>query len=387
MSLEIEELQANAPTSESHIVEVGDKKEEVFVDQEKGPLVYTLDGNYSYFLQQTKTHMFGPCHKHGFAKQKPWWGMSDTHKQIILEQSARKNLALIDFKGKEFFKNAKLPSKRMIAMATQAMGMGGSMQPMFLQEPHELPVLCLWYSGGLDPTQGREQMAPMVKAAKEAGLKHVLVLDYPDTYNIQGEGSAPWCRYVDRLIEEIDKDPDRRNKPLIFLGHSRGATPAATTAAKLGKRVLKLYALSSGGPVPGQPSPFQQLSMAFKASTDLDLLKWFCGLNPVPLLLGVMRSVMSGEMTIEESPYLTEKVGLMKRQYVNAIWPDMQKDFKVLPIPILAVAGKYDPNESKPSMDVWKVWSTKKVKVQFIEAAHMDTTNHTKFFIADMVKL
>mmetsp|Transcript_65406 Transcript_65406/g.181457 ORF Transcript_65406/g.181457 Transcript_65406/m.181457 type:complete len:388 (+) Transcript_65406:74-1237(+) len=373
------------PASESHVVEVGDRKLQVFVHPERGPLVYTLDGNYGYLAQQQKGYYWGPYHKHGSAAVKPWSSMAPTEREIQLIFAAKKNLALLDFKGAEFFANARLPSKHMIAAAQRALGMGDHTE--FLQEDDKLPVLCCWYSGGLDPNQGREQLEPIVKAARKAGLKHVLVLDYPDTYGIEGEGSAPWAHYVDRLVREVDAEPERRGRELLLFGHSRGATPAMTVAARLGQRVLKVYVASSGGPLPDQPSPFKGLSDYFKAKRDLDLLKWFCSLNPVPTMLRIMESVQSGEIAIEDSQYLADKLTLMKRHYVNAIWPDMQTDFKVLAVPILAVAGKRDASLSKQSMDMWKLWSTKEVKVKLIEAGHMDTANHTDIFISDMVKL
>eukprot|EP00969_Alexandrium_andersonii_P228785 10104487-Alexandrium_andersonii.AAC.1 len=48
---------------------------------------------------------------------------------------------------------------------------------------------------------------------------------------IRDRGSARWHRDVDRLVQEIDSDPDRKHRKLIFFGHIRGATPAMTVAA------------------------------------------------------------------------------------------------------------------------------------------------------------
>lgn len=388
MALELAENDGdNFPCEESFLVDVKGKQEEVFIDPEKGPLVYTLDGNYTYFLQNIRPHRYGPVHKHGFCAARPWTGLSPSQQYVVVDQAARKNVAMREFKGKEFFANAHLPTKRQIAVANYAMGASAKLKPEFSQAEHQRPVLCIWYSGGLDPTQGREQMEKLVNEARQAGLQHVLVMDYPDTYGITGQGSAPWCRYVEYMVKELDSDPDRRQRPVILLGHSRGATPAMTMAAKLGDRVLKVYCLSSGAPVPGYPSPFQQMSAFFRAMRDIDLLRWFCSMNPVPLLVGVMKSVEDGTMTIYDSPFLTEKVALMKRQYVNTCWPDMKKDFIKIHAPILVVAGKKDETVTTEAAELWKEWTSKSAKVKSLDCGHMETAGFTDVLIADMVQL
>jgi len=41
----------------------------------------------------------------------------------------------------------------------------------------------------------------------------------------------------------------------------------------------------------------------------------------------------------------------MRKQYMNAIWPDMDKDFQVIPSPIMAVGPRYDPDAKREYME------------------------------------
>mmetsp|Transcript_85899 Transcript_85899/g.243617 ORF Transcript_85899/g.243617 Transcript_85899/m.243617 type:complete len:403 (-) Transcript_85899:95-1303(-) len=380
----------------------GSELENVSVDLEKGPRVKQADGTWTSFdwrVNQAPSPV-GPSDRKEYKKE--WFQLTRSEQDIMLTIVARKNRAMRELIESPGYKMPELPDFLASFKPNQApwQTMPRDQQAIWWQKmskppaqgfdmpEDQMPVLCLWYSGGMDTTQGRDQLANLVDAAMDAGLKHVLVMDYPDTYGIVGEGSKPWASYVDRLVQEIDKDPDRRGRQLILLGHSRGATPAMSVATRLGgRRVLKVYCVSSGAPIEGQKSPFQLLSEGFKASTDLDLLKWFCSLNPVPILLRMMQAVESGDMTIEDSTFLKEKVDLMKRQYVNAIWPDMSKDLRIVNVPIMVVAGTKDYNETPEAMHRWKNWSTKEVTVKFIEAGHMDTVDHTDIFISDMVGL
>jgi len=185
-----------------------------------------------------------------------------------------------------------------------------------------------------------------------------LVLHFPDAYGMTEEGSDPWPRYVDRLVEEIDREPSRRGRPLLLFGHSRGNAPAMTVAARLKERVLKVYIASSNAPIPGEPSPFKALSERFKASGDTGLLEWFVSLQPGNLMLeGMLQSVRSGEMRIEDSAFLNAKIGLMRRQYMDAMWPDMDRDFAGVTAPILAFLPRSDATCSVEGMELWKQWT------------------------------
>mmetsp|Transcript_65604 Transcript_65604/g.211664 ORF Transcript_65604/g.211664 Transcript_65604/m.211664 type:complete len:403 (-) Transcript_65604:93-1301(-) len=376
--------------------------ETVNIDLDRGPLVKQADGSWTY-MKVCDNPVYGVPTGTREVKEnhKSWPEMSRSEQDVTLIIVARKNRAMRELLESPGYKPPALPDFlagfKPNHMPWQTLSedkqnswwtkMSQPPKEVFEQAEEDQPVLVCWYSGGLDKNQGREQLSGILEAAGKAGLKHRMVMDFPDAFGIEGEGSIHWGKYVDKVVEEIDKDPDRHGRKLILFGHSRGATSAMTVATRLGRRVLKVYVLSSGAPVPGEPSPFQMLSEGFKKSTDVDLLKWFCSLNPVPVLIRMMQSVEKGDMKISDSGYLKEKVALMKRQYVNAIWPDMQKDFKVINVPIMAVAGKQDQNESKESMERWKIWSTNEVTVRFINAGHMDTVDHTGMFITDMIGL
>lgn len=237
------------------------------------------------------------------------------------------------------------------------------------------PVFVAWYSGGFSAKDGEALLEPLTTAVKMAfPAVDVLVLHYPDVYNIEGEGSEPWPTYVDRLVEEIDKEPSRKDRPLILFGHSRGNAPCMTLAARLGARVLKIYIAATPAPIPGQPSPFKALSDTFKQTGDVGLLQWFVGLNPGNLMMeGMCKGVVSGEMKIEDSPFLNSMMTLMRRQYRDAMWPDMERDFKGVVSPILAFGPRLDLDVSLETMQGWGLWTTGGAKVKMISGAgHMD---------------
>merc|ERR1712150_275982 len=143
-----------------------------------------------------------------------------------------------------------------------------------------------------------------------------------------------------------------------------------------------------GAPVHGEVSPFQKLSEAFKGGTDLDLLRWFANLNPVPVLLRTLESVENGELKIEDSKYLTDKVLLMKRQYVNAIWPDMERDMRPIQSPILAVAGNQDQDNPPRSMQGWRLWTSVDFELKSVNSGHMEVFTPIKATLAaDMIRI
>mmetsp|Transcript_129245 Transcript_129245/g.326233 ORF Transcript_129245/g.326233 Transcript_129245/m.326233 type:complete len:292 (+) Transcript_129245:80-955(+) len=236
------------------------------------------------------------------------------------------------------------------------------------------PIFVAWYSGGFHKEKGEELLTMLLDSVKREFL-HIdtLVLHYPDVYDIEGEGSDPWPSYVDRLIQEIDQEPSRAGRPLILFGHSRGNAPAMTVAARLGQRVLKIYLAASDAPVIGEPSPFQRLSERFKREGDLGLLEWFVSLNPGNRAMeSLYTSVASGEMKIEDSKFGESMITLMRRQYKDAIWPDMERDFKGVCSPIMAFRPEHDPSSTRAGMDRWKEWTTSSARAKVvIRATHM----------------
>lgn len=388
----------------------GDEEEEVQVDPIKGPLVEQWDGSLTHFAwgENNGTSHVGPtdCRE----LNRSWKEQGRTEQTIILHMVAKKNKKLREWRGSAPKRaiDPQLPDFLVDASHSAEFCSGAARwkpawtmwddsardnffarmsesPPSYEDEEKEFrgPILCCWYSGGLTPEKGREQLAGVVKAARKAGIE-ALVLDFPDSYGIQGEGSAPWAGYVDRLVQEIDGEPSRRGRPLIVYGHSRGATPALTVAAKLKARVLKVFVLANGAPKKGQPSAFQFLAEAFKQGTDMDLLKWFAGLNPSPVLHRTIASVESGEIKLSDSKYLLEMLATMKKQYVNTIWPDMSKDMDGITAPITVVSPRKDPDAQPPACWGFKEWTSGTVDVKVVDAGHMDVVNHYADLVRDM---
>lgn len=399
----------------SVMIDVGSgEAEEVKVDSEKGPLVVQWDGSHTYYnmSENQNTNTVGPRDVRDVCR--PWIEKTITDQKIILDMVARKNRKLRDWlestpQGKidpmlpDFLVNAGKSGEYCKGAArwqptwttwdaekTNEWFMQMSvLPPDFEEEEPELkgPILCCWYSGGLTKEKGRDQLSGLTAAAKKAGIEP-LVLDFPDSYGIEGDGSSKrWAEYVNRLVEEIDKEPSRKGRPLFLFGHSRGCTPALTVAAKLKTRVLKMFLLASGAPKKGVPSPFQFLAEGFKKGTDMDLLKWFAGLNPSPVLHRTIQAVEQGDIKLSDSKYLMDMLDTMKKQYVNTIWPDMNTDMEGITCPITAVSPRKDPDAQPPACWGYKELTSGRCDVKVVDAGHMDVVNHHKELIADMVGL
>jgi len=241
------------------------------------------------------------------------------------------------------------------------------------------PLLAIWYSGGFSVKEGRKYVDEFREAAKKNGQECV-VLDHWDAYGIEGRGTANWPEYINRCIEEIDKEPHHRGRDLFLFGHSRGATAAVCTAAQLGSRVKKVYVVSTPGPTPGEESFFANLSEHFKAEArkgelqgDLALLDWFLSLDPAnPVLRAMIASLKKGEITISDSPFLSEKLDVMKKQYREAMWPDMQRDHGPIEAPILVVSPALDPGAQPEGCQKWAHWTNGGFELESVRAGHMD---------------
>jgi len=237
------------------------------------------------------------------------------------------------------------------------------------------PIFVGWYSGGFHQKDGEALLEPLMSAVQhEFPQMETMFLHFPDAYGMTGEGRDPWPAYVDRLVEEIDKEPSRTGRPLILFGHSRGNAPAMTLAKRLGPRVLKVYIASSAAPVPGDVSPFETLSLKFKETGDIGLLQWFVSLNPGNLMMENMcKSVMNGEMAIEDSPYLNAMITLMRTQYKDAMYPDMERDFKGVASPLFVFGPRQDPGCPYDAMQLWSAWTSGDCKVKMLSGVgHMD---------------
>lgn len=80
-------------------------------------------------------------------------------------------------------------------------------------------------------------------------------------------------------------------------------------------------------------------------------------------------------MRIEDSAFLNAKIGLMRRQYMGAMWPDMDRDFAGVTAPILAVLPRSEATCSVECMELWKQWAAapQRSRLKRISGAgHMD---------------
>mmetsp|Transcript_18513 Transcript_18513/g.49657 ORF Transcript_18513/g.49657 Transcript_18513/m.49657 type:complete len:288 (-) Transcript_18513:84-947(-) len=245
------------------------------------------------------------------------------------------------------------------------------------------PVLVGWYSGGFYKEEGRGLLKDIMETAKEYGMRDTLVLDHPDEYNMEGEGYEPYRRYVDVLIERIDEDPERTGRPLLLFGHSRGACAAMAVATRLGARVLKVYIVATGAMVPDQPSGWEQMSLAFKKGGDELILGWLLSMQPGNLVLArAFEAAKANDGTLQamysESKWLTSMVTLTRRQYREAMYPDMTKDVQVLSIPLCAVSPLQDPSTQPEHNAGWNLMTTAECEQLTVDAGHMDVLKAKK---------
>eukprot|EP00930_Biecheleria_cincta_P064792 TRINITY_DN50458_c0_g1_i1.p1 TRINITY_DN50458_c0_g1~~TRINITY_DN50458_c0_g1_i1.p1 ORF type:complete len:651 (-),score=119.39 TRINITY_DN50458_c0_g1_i1:68-2020(-) len=241
-----------------------------------------------------------------------------------------------------------------------------------LDNPDQSPVLVCWYSGGFSQEQGRELLAALLEAAADVGLE-TLVLHFPDSYGIQGQGSEPWPAYVDRLIEEIDRAPERRGRPLFLFGHSRGCTPAMSVAKRLGQRVLKVYCAACAAPKPGEESHFKAMAEHFQKGSEIDMLRWLYSIQPDNEMLQVLVSEAESEgMESIRGPFVDSMLDIVKRQYRDAVWPDMQRDFSIIPAPIMAISPTRDATVQPNLMTGWKLWTSAHFSFREVDAGHME---------------
>ncbi|CAE7400326.1 yacO [Symbiodinium sp. CCMP2592] len=160
-----------------------------------------------------------------------------------------------------------------------------------------------------------------------------------------GEGREPWATYIDLLVGEINKAAGATDRPLILFGHSRGAAPATCVAYRLGTRVKKVYIVACGAMKAQEPTGWELLSQRFKEGGDRDLLKWFSSIQPDNLLLrrtAFEASLREFEEQITSSKMMSDMLHVMRTQYRDAMFPDPDRDFGCMPVPIMAVSPLQD---------------------------------------------
>lgn len=202
-----------------------------------------------------------------------------------------------------------------------------------VKPPPKPPLFCAWYSGGFSKADGEKLLQPLMDTIHIAGVQKSSVLHFPDAYDMFGdgwEGREPWSKYVDKLVEEINKVAESESQPLILFGHSRGASPAICVVSRLGARVKQVYIAACGAMQAGEPTAWETLSLNFKKGGDRELLTWFYSLQPDNVFL--KRAVEKGDDEFEEqvhsSKFLSEMLSLMRRQYRDAMYPDPDRDFR-----------------------------------------------------------
>lgn len=368
--------------------------QEVQVDPRRGPLLQQRDGSLEFLSVAENGWNFngtGCRDTQQYAKAWPEVGVTD--RNIMLSIAARKNRAvqqLGPLKAQElpdFLQGFAPQSWNAEEQNSFFAALSGPADQGLVRDPAAWPVLVVFYSGGMSKQQGRSLVAEFLEAAAARGLADQVVLDHADQYDIEAEGTDGWPQYVDALVRELDSK-DWHGRPVLIWGHSKGATAAMTLAARLGPRVLKVYVCASPAPNMGEVSPFQTMAEDFKKGTELDLLEWFCRLNPDRALRRMVEACEKGELEIDSSPYLQGKLSLMKRQYVNCVYPDMERDFQVIHSPIMALWPSLDLSSPKEGMEAWQVWTTGDFAVKRISAGHMDCPRvyeHHDQVVADML--
>mmetsp|Transcript_45522 Transcript_45522/g.117701 ORF Transcript_45522/g.117701 Transcript_45522/m.117701 type:complete len:391 (-) Transcript_45522:121-1293(-) len=370
--------------------------QEVTVDPKSGPLVRQRDGSMQPMRVADNNWCFntnGCRNVREYAKQ--WSEMGVSERTILLDIAARKNRAILELGDAQ---PMELPDflQGLMPWKFDAEDQNSFFQAMtgltndMPADGEDHPVLVLFYSGGMSPQQGKELIAEFLETAKGKGFHDQVILHHADQYDIDVEGTDGWPMYVDALVDAIDSKPELRGRPLFIWGHSKGTTAAMTLAARVGSRALSVYLCASGAPTPGEVSPFQTMAENFKKGTDLDLLKWFCTLNADRALHRMVEACEKGELEVSSSPYLQGKLAVMKKQYVNTVYPDMERDFQVLSTPIMALWPQTDQTSPKESMEAWQVWTTGPFKLQKVAAGHMDclrVREHHDNVVADMVRI
>mmetsp|Transcript_33981 Transcript_33981/g.108020 ORF Transcript_33981/g.108020 Transcript_33981/m.108020 type:complete len:130 (+) Transcript_33981:73-462(+) len=105
-------------------VDLGGWKETVLVHPEGGPQILQPDGSYAFGRQTEYYWVGGPSSfKPLLVKGKTWEKMTSTEKAVQIEIAAKKNAALRERLGNEFFTYAALPSRERIMAAKKELGM------------------------------------------------------------------------------------------------------------------------------------------------------------------------------------------------------------------------------------------------------------------------
>lgn len=240
-------------------------------------------------------------------------------------------------------------------------------------ERRDYPVLVCWHPGGFKPKDGSKMLEVLMATAFEAGLEDQLVLSYPETYGIEGEGCERWSAYVDELINLIDKSPKRAGRSLLLWAHGSGVYAAMSVASRLEKRVLKVYLNFNGPPVVDGYNTMVEAHKWFRTEDEMWLQSLVRITPENAFLQDCSARVLSGSLDIK-SAWLQDLLRLSRRHYINQIYPDVQRDLKVIASPILAVTSLGASSVVGPpdSVRAWSSWTSGEFRLEVIDSGLYD---------------
>jgi len=216
----------------------------------------------------------------------------------------------------------------------------------------------------------------IVAGAQRHGIKRTLVLGHTNHYKIVGEGYEYWPKYIDKVVEEIDRIKDYKDRPLLLFGHSKGTEVALSLATRLSTRVLKVYVVANGPILLGQATAWERLSADFKKSGEAGMLRWLASLQPENAMLGKIASLPPEAMReeIAQSKWLRETVELMTVQYKDAAFPRMRgdsPDIGLLSCALVAVSPTKDMGALPHVVEKWAANTTGCFQMITVNATHM----------------
>merc|ERR1712232_655014 len=203
------------------------------------------------------------------------------------------------------------------------------------------------------------------------GICDTFYCDQPVGYPIPGEGHEPYPRYVDLLVEDIDKDPGRKGRPLVLLAHGWGAPHALALATRLGPRVVKVYIIRDNPPLmPGGLPSFYDDHNKWCKQAGNSILEWLRVANPNALFETACKaSPKELKKMFAESPYFTRVVNYATLAFRDGIYPDMSKDIQVISSPMCVITPKQNTPDGNPDM-TWILWTSGPYNVYMIDDYH-----------------
>mmetsp|Transcript_40220 Transcript_40220/g.120325 ORF Transcript_40220/g.120325 Transcript_40220/m.120325 type:complete len:445 (+) Transcript_40220:3-1337(+) len=233
------------------------------------------------------------------------------------------------------------------------------------------PVLVCWNIVGFRLRQGVQKFAGLFVSARRLGIKDHVVLSYPEDYGIEGEGGGQWSRYVDKLVEAIDKRPRRAGRPLLLLAHSAASAAALSVASRLGSRVLKVYMIDGWAPRPGGHDVWAATTESFRSWSDARWLLQLVSWNPGSTVLREMAEAVSRGWDASTSPGAQDVLAHGRRQYLNAIHPDLARDLLVIPAPVFAFSMTRDEVIRLEDVENLEHWTSGGFHLELFDATHM----------------